>query len=276
MGGSQSSFASELLIAGIAVAGSAAVYHYYTTSNTKPSPSSTPASTSSKSKKGKKTASDSEFDKAIAAVRAREEAEAKAKADARPKVVPFPAVVPGTFGDVESIRQESEADDDAGAQLSKSKAAKRKRKGKKPTDSLAASSSSIPATVPTIPSKPTPDTQSDARSAPTAKLDAKKKAKKVTPPPPIQAQPSPTYHESDVPSSNDAWTRVEQLPGGSAAQISRTPTTTTEMSSVQSASEMPDNVIGLQRTGGSASTTVKRKTLAEKLLPKPRKTGVEE
>jgi len=182
------------------------------------------------------------------------------KPAANPTVVQFPPVVPGGF-DVSSAPHDTEATPDSAPKAAKSKKKKGKKSGasgagaSRPVDAMSDSSATAPESSAAAPARPT----ARARKA-------------STPKPASVAPPVDT---------DGSWTRVEPrrlkdpqetppLDAGTSDAGVTTTSITGNSSPVAPASDEED-------AGESkASTSDNRRTLAERMLPKPRKTGVDD
>ncbi|KAI0664380.1 hypothetical protein C8Q70DRAFT_1049870 [Cubamyces menziesii] len=214
------------------------------------------ASTSSKKKQKKKPAT--------AGAAAAALSDAKESVPAEPNVVSFPTVVPGEFA------PSSEPADQPQSGASTAKAAKKKKKTKKassPVPQDAQSESS--ATAPESSTARKPRKSATPKPAPAAedegwtKVETKKKA---TAQRTGDAQGAASSSAPDRPqppeiSTSDAGITTSVTTGNSSPVTERTEDEAAHSSLLaESAAAAPEN----------------RRTLAEKLLPKPRKTGVED
>ncbi|KAH9893294.1 hypothetical protein C8Q73DRAFT_791165 [Cubamyces lactineus] len=214
------------------------------------------ASTSSKKKQKKKPANSA----ATAAL-----SDAKESVPAEPNVVSFPPVVPGEFA------PSSEPADQPQSGASAAKAAKKKKKTKK-------ASSPVPQ-----------DAQSESSATAPESSTARKPRKSATPKPAAAAV-------------EEGWTKVEtkkktattqrtgdgqgaasssapdrpQPPEISTSDAGITTSVTTGNSSPVTERTEDEAAHSSLLAESSAATPENRRTLAEKLLPKPRKTGVED
>jgi hypothetical protein len=240
--GNVHSISSEAALGGVVIL-SGVAYYKYTQSPTTHTQQSSNSPASKPSKKSKKKNS-----KQSTSVQA--DPSSKNKASATPIVVSFPTVLPGQF-DAESIA----SDEPPAAQSKKSK--KKKGKGKdKPTS---AGVSSAESSTPVPQSKP-----KQKRSSPSDPLTSKSTVKSA---PLIDTV------------TDGSWTRVEshnrkaKHAAGGQLQPSLSVTTETETGEESPVTERTDEDKDV-RAGKSSNEN--RRTLAEKLLPKPRKTAVDE
>lgn len=293
MGSSQSVLTPEVAVAGAVVVGtvSAAAYGFYSRSSSSGTASgSAESGTSAISKKKKKSAADkekaredAEFDKALAAV-------SKAKAPAQ--VVPFPAVVPGTFDSDAAAAMLAPSPQKPSVKRAKKK--KAKKVGVVGDDEQDEDSQAEPAapSAPISETTPTPE-------LPTATGSKKKKRKGVkggaaadggSVPASKNAISSATgsggasrvqglaesYVLSDAP-DDSSWTRVTSRRRGAGAtetDLLTSDTNATQTSTTQENTEDDGEEEDDEDEGKPADTP--RKPLAERLLPRARKTGVEE
>ena len=167
-----------------------------------------------------------------------------------PLVVPFPAVVPGGF--------ESAPADTESFELPTAKAKAKKKKGKKAaTPAASATQRAVPA-----------DAQSESSAT----------APESSTPVPRPKRKSPPVLDNDGP-----WTRVESRKKPARAQEATT-STSLSVEQVTSDTGITTSVTGTseptedeqEAEGASEREPENRRTLAERLLPKPRKTKVEE
>lgn len=273
------------------------------------SPSSAPEAAIEKNSKGKKKKkakdqknSDAEFDRILATAR-----ESHAKSTASVGVVSFPQVavtaVPGAF-------DQSSAADDSEAVAPKEKKAKRKKgkKGASPAAPGGEGSRSLAASMATSPDSSIIHVPSDTpaepeRSVPLSKKERKKRAAKGADSAQVQSTPKAAQVSTTASSSgvdagpsfassttDDAsWTRVESRkrstdPASAHAKHS----STTDAEILTSDTNITTSVTGETESEEGANTedeleessrhqsSGNRKTFAEKMLGKPRKTGVEE
>lgn len=267
-----------------------------------------PGTSGEKKGKGKKRKgkdqkdSDAEFDRILATAR-----ESNAKSTASVGVVSFPQVavtaVPGAF-------DQSSAADDSEAVAPKEKKAKRKKgkKGASPAPPGGEGSRTLAASMVTSPDSSIIHVPSDTpaepeRPAPASKKERKKRAAKAVDTTQTQATPKAVKVSAPASSSgvdagpsvstsatDDAsWTRVESRKRGT------NPTTThgkhpstTDAELLTSDTNITTSVTGETESEEGANTedeieesaqhqsSGNRKTFAEKMLGKPRKTGVEE
>ncbi|TCD65833.1 hypothetical protein EIP91_002138 [Steccherinum ochraceum] len=173
---------------------------------------------------------------------------------ANPIVVPFPAVIPGGFESPAPTSGQEQAE-------SASKPAKSKKKKSKKTSTpvLGGGTRSVPV-----------DAQSESSAtAPESHAPATKSAKKKSPTP---KPPSVSLVDTD-----DTWTRVEPRRRGNAAggDAAHSRDTSGALGSdVATGNSSP--VAERTEDESHPEPTENRRTLAEKLLPKPRKTGVDD
>lgn len=302
MGAAQSSIPTEAAVVGAIVAGGVTAYGIYSrnangvggTSGASPE-AKTGGNATGKKGKGKKKAqarlgsgadSDVEFEKTIAAAN-KENAAAAASA----RVVRAPDVVPGTFDFNPTSNSESEARDKKA----------RKKKAKKATSGVTGASevknavSSSVVETKDVPSARTEQVvvapqavqaEAPAPSQPPAKKNKKRKVKAGA------SASEPLAASIDMSDAGDdaSWTRVSTRkktgtstgadPQGSIAGASSTDadaellTSDTNLTSGATDPEVTETEE--EDSGLRKSDTVTRKTLAERLLPRPRKTGVEE
>lgn len=172
------------------------------------------------------------------------------KVSISPIVVGFPTVLPGQF-DAESVASDE--------QPSKSKKSKKKKKGKGKDKPATASASSAESSTPVPPSK---------------------LKQKITPPSEPSTSKSALKSVPSIDTGTDgSWTRVESHnykaihAGGDQHKPGLSVTTETETGESSPVAERTDEDKDV-RAGWSSSEN--RKTLAEKLLPKPRKTAVDD
>jgi hypothetical protein len=182
---------------------------------------------------------------------------AKSKSDElKPTVVSFPTVIPGGFGG-DSATSAVEQDTDAGGS---EKPKKKKKKGKSKKVGMEGTGSTIQA-----------EDKSDA-GGPAESSSLGRSASSRKRPPQLGEAGGAGLDDSE------AWTRVESRrklksqpadsKGGPQDVTSDAGITTSVTGNSSPATEdEPD---------GSSASKENRKTLAEKLIPKPRKTGVEE
>ncbi|KAG6829929.1 hypothetical protein H0H87_009787 [Tephrocybe sp. NHM501043] len=280
MGSSHSVLSTEGVVTLVALAG-AAGYAGYTQLAKSPTNTATsetaqtaPTSKKKKSKKQPRT----------------EEAEPAQVA----KVAPFPKVIPGGFeGSPESAPEDS--------QVKKNKKKQKKKGGASSNTDIAASTTSVqsqqsktakttpPAKSPT-PITTTPATSTVSAAAPStytptnqtkAKAKPKPKSKPSTPTPPTSSSETRTFPLKSIQSSasidtDGSWTRVESRRGkhsvGATTSASEAATTEAEHDGEEELQEGD----GDRQFHMRASTTEQRRPLAERLLPKPRKTGVDD
>lgn len=251
--GSAQSHVTEVVAATIVVAGAAAVYSYKPSSSQLRSENELGDGLESTSTAGKKN---KRKRKAGAESVAPAPAE---KAAVEPTVLQFPNVVPGGF-DASSAPADTDPTPDPAPKSAKSKKKKTKKTGtsgtttSRPVDTMSDSSATAPESSAAVPVRPG------------------KQRKAATP------KPAPVVAPVDT---DGSWTRVEAKQkkntqqanpldaGTSDAGITTTSVTgTSSPAALGSDAEDTDDV--------QASTSDNRRTFAEKMLPKPRKTGVDE
>lgn len=272
------------------------------------SSSSAPEAASEKKSKGKKKKakeqknSDAEFDRILATAR-----ESHVKSNASVGVVTFPQVavtaVPGAF-------DQSSAADDSEAVAPKEKKAKRKKgkKGASPASPSGEGSHSLAASMVTSPDSSIIHIPSDTpaepdRSVPSSKKERKKRAAKSAVSAQVQSTPKAAQVSATASSSgaeagpsfassttDDAsWTRVESRkrstdptgahakhPSTTDAEILTSDTNITTSVTGETESEEGANTEDELEDSSRHQSSGNRKTFAEKMLGKPRKTGVEE
>lgn len=273
------------------------------------SPSSAPEAASEKNSKGKKKKkakdqknSDAEFDRILATAR-----ESHARSTASVGVASFPQVavtaVPGAF-------DQSSAADDSEAVAPKEKKAKRKKgkKGGSPAAPSGEGSRSLAASMATSPDSSIIHVPSDTpaepeRSVPLSKKERKKRAAKGADSAQVQSTPKAAQVSTTASSSgvdagpsfassatDDAsWTRVESRkrstdpasahakhPSTTDAEILTSDTNITTSVTGETESEEGANTEDELEESSRHQSSGNRKTFAEKMLGKPRKTGVEE
>ena len=244
--GNIQSFSSEATVAGAVLIGGVAYYSYNQVSH--PSAALGGGSSVAVSKKGKKrkgpgstepTSTVEEGEKAV------------------PRVVSPPAVLPGQF-DVGPV-----VSDEPSSQVQPKKAKKKKAKGKNAT------------TGSTIPPAESGVVSSAESSTPVPPASAsKQKQKKKSPPanpssskPGVKSAPSIESAPSIDTGTDGSWTRVESSRRDKQQFNDLAATTGTEDSSI--ADRTDDDLT-------HSPSMENRRTLAERLLPKPRKTRVDE
>ncbi|EPT03053.1 hypothetical protein FOMPIDRAFT_1058987 [Fomitopsis schrenkii] len=249
--GSAQSHVTEVVAATVVLASAAAVYSYKPSSSqsrTEPEPElgSESAFADGKKNKRKRKAGGEHITPAAAE-----------KSAAEPTVVQFPPVVPGDF-DASSAPAGAEPTPDPAPKSTKSKKKKAKKAGtatSRPVDAMSDSSATAPESSAAAPVRP-----------------SGKQRKASTP------KPAPAVAPVDT---DGSWTRVEakqkKTPqeatpldaGTSDAGVTTTSVTGTSSPAVPgSDAEETDDV--------QASTSDNRRTFAERMLPKPRKTGVDD
>ena len=243
--GNVHSLSSEAVLGGIVIIGGVVYYSYIHSPPAYPQPNKSTSSNANKKgkKKNSKKSTSVEADPLL-----------KGKTNVDPIVVAFPTILPGQF-DADSIASDAQP-----APQSKQKSKKKKGKGKdKPTT---ADASSAESSTPVPPSKPKQKRSSPADPSTSAKSTLKS-------PPSIDT------------GTDGSWTRVEshnrkakQATGGELqpSLSVTTETETGESSPVAEKTTDEDRVEGVR--AGWANEN--RRTLAEKILPKPRKTAVDE
>ena len=250
--GSAQSHVTEVVVATVVVAGAAAVYGYKPSSSqahSVPDPEPESASATGKKKNKKR--------KAAAEPNAPASAE---KPAVEPTVVQFPPVVPGGF-DAPSASADKEQTPEPASKSTKSKKKKAKKAGtsgapaSRPVDAMSESSATAPESPAAAPVRPTG-----------------KQRKASTPRP----APAPASLETE-----GSWTRVEAKRKKDAQQAtpldagtSDAGITTTSITGTSSPAAPGSDAEETEEV--HASTSDNRRTFAEKMLPKPRKTGVDE
>ena len=263
---------STLAIAGLVAVGSAAVYYFYgqPESTSKPPGPPTEQSKSTKSKK-RTTNADEDIDEILAAQAALQKSSAAA---VKPHVVEFPEIVPGGF----APEKESTPKPETG---SKDKRAKKKKK--KSTAAVPVSQSEDASSSADDPNASSTNLIPEPSS--TSKKKKKDRAKKSS----ATQEPSGTGSSTrgsairqtalDEALDDGPWTRVESRKRTQGSSVNQgeqivsdagITTSVTETSSV--ATERTDD----EEDTNAVTPSENRKTFAEKMLPKPRKTGVEE
>ncbi|KAF5368715.1 hypothetical protein D9615_010318 [Tricholomella constricta] len=263
MGSSQSILSSEAVVTFVVVAGAVGLGY----KQLAPAAKAKAPSTASPAPKGKK--------------KAKKHTASQASPPPSPAVVSFPAVLPGGFdGDGPTL----EADTVPAPEPKRPKSKKKKSK-------LASS------TTPTQADAPAPIPDSSVKSK---KGKTTQNTPPLPPPSTSTAASSPEIralkHSIQSSASIDtdgSWTRVEprrsRAPGTSAAELTTTTATTTSASEadaptpgtaspVADRTDDNDNDNDNDNDHGFVARSVpdSRRTLAERLLPKPRKTGVDE
>ncbi|KAH9839959.1 uncharacterized protein C8Q71DRAFT_470692 [Rhodofomes roseus] len=246
--GSAQSHVAEALAATLVVAGAAVVYSYKPSSSqahSDPAPVSVSAAGKNKKNTKKKAGA--------------EPVSPAEKPTTKPTVVQFPPVVPGAF-EGSSAPLDTEATPESAPKATKSK----KKKSKKANASGAGASRPVDAMSES--SATAPESPAAAPARPIAK-SRKASTPKATPPPP------PTVD------TDGSWTRVEskqrkdsEQPTPLDAGTSDAGVTTTSFTGNSS----PTATASDEEGDVKASTSDNRRTLAERLLPKPRKTGVDD
>ena len=182
----------------------------------------------------------------------------------KPIVVPFPPIVPGGFESPTATSGQEQAE--SASKPSKSKKKKAKKAG---TPVIGGGTRAVPV-----------DAQSESSAtAPESHAPAAKPGKKKSP---VPKPPSVSLIDTD-----DTWTRVEPRRRGNAQSAAATTHVRDTSSALGS-----DAGISTSATGNSSPVNERtedeshvlaqpqqqdnKRTLAEKLLPKPRKTGVDE
>ena len=234
------SFSSEAIAASIVLVGGIAYYNYSQVSHPSIAQGAGPSTPASKKGKKKKKASASA-----------EPTSTVEEEKAAPGVVGAPAVLPGQF-DAESV-----ASDEPSSQVQPKKSKKKKAKGKNATGTTITPAESV--------------VVSSAESAipvPPASTSKQKQKKKSPPANPSSSKPTVKSAPSIDTGTDGSWTRVESSSRRGKQRLNDPAVTTgTEDSSI--ADRTDDDVT-------HSPSTENRQTLAEKLLPKPRKTPVDE
>ncbi|TFK32138.1 hypothetical protein BDQ12DRAFT_692938 [Crucibulum laeve] len=272
MGSSQSYISSEVAFTAVVLVGAIGLGYHQISQNPKQKGSASSAGTASAAtKKGKKkkakqsdTLSDSTTPSATVTSKA-----------AEAHVVPFPEVIPGQF-DATATAPEPGHD----TPPTKPKKAK-KKKGKAATESSAGGvlSSSV-------------DYQSESSVGPSKPSKSKRtQSQRSQPQPPPSSnvtKPPKSLQQSTTSIDTDgSWTRVEPrrrgasaVEGGGQSGPSADFTTTSDAGITTSVTGNSSPVAERTEDESSQSNTrdsgENRRTLAEKLLPKPRKTGVDD
>ncbi|KZT64490.1 hypothetical protein DAEQUDRAFT_698641 [Daedalea quercina L-15889] len=246
--GSAQSHVPEAVVAVLVVAGATAAYSYTpSSSQSRPEPEPAPALASATGKKKSKKNPAAE-----SALSASGEQPAS-----KPTVVSFPPVVPGSF-DASSALADTEPTPEPAPKAGKSKKKKGKKAGagvSRPVDAMSESSATAPESPNAAPARPT----AKSRKTPTPKP--------APAPPPVD--------------TDGSWTRVEPKrrkdpqeatpldAGTSDAGITTTSITGNSSPTVPASDDE-------EAADTKASTSDNRRTFAERMLPKPRKTGVED
>ncbi|KAG6860824.1 hypothetical protein C0995_007155 [Termitomyces sp. Mi166 len=272
MGSSQSILSPEAAAAIAVVAG--AVGFGYSQFGPSGATSNTPTSTEASGKKGKK--------KKKASVQSSSPSEPSAPSPPTSIVVPFPKVLPGGFDG--TMTPEPEA---ASPEAPKSTKAKKKKKSKltnsatsKQPDSARLSQTESKGKAPS--STPSPDK---------AKPTTKDKGKQTTPPSAsaISSPEATTRHLNKVQSSvsidtDGSWTRVESRRNKSGRSVDVTTTSASDADPATGTSspvaertdvDLEADVDDDDHFYTRSSNPEQRRPLAERMLPKPRRTGVE-
>lgn len=236
------SLSSEAIVGGVVLVGGVAYYSYTQVSHPDAASLSQEAGPSeAASKKGKKKKKGS----------ASTEPTSIAEEKAAPRVVGFPAVLPGQF-DAESV-----ASDEPPSQIQPKKTKKKKAKGKNTTG---ATTTPVESGVVSSAESATPVPRSS-----TPKQKQKKKSPSADP---SSSKPTLKSAPSIDTGTDGSWTRVESSSRRAKQQPSDAAGTTgTEDSPI--ADRTDDDA-------AQPASTENRRTLAEKLVPKPRKTRVDE
>ncbi|KAG6916726.1 hypothetical protein DXG01_005606 [Tephrocybe rancida] len=269
MGSSQSLLSPETALTVAVVIGAVGIG--YTQLGPSGPTSSTPSTAEPSSKKGKK--------KKRGTAASSPEPEPQLPAPPVPAVVAFPKVIPGGFEG--TTTPEVEATPDA----SKSTKSKKKKKGK-----LVGSTTSVQQDSATSSQIQPPQPKSKGKSTPasgsTASLDKPAKKEKQTTPtssPDTSTRPLKKWQSSMSLDTDGSWTRVESRKGKSGPSVDVTTTSASEAdpatgtsSPVAERTDADAEEEGEEHlyTQEGTSTTEQRRPLAERMLPKPRKTGV--
>ncbi|KAJ6579144.1 hypothetical protein DFH09DRAFT_1276069 [Mycena vulgaris] len=277
MGSSQSTFATPevALAVALVVGGAAAIgYSALTSSSTSTSTSSTATSTSAAKKKSKRkstaptaepepvesapvsaAAPDSEADtKSQSKPKSKSKSKSKAKAPGPGDVAP-PVTLSSSGGLPGAFDAAADADDPAPVPTVKAHSKKQKKKA------APAASASAPAPAPaTSASAPAPAVE--ATPAPAAPKSKKSKPKKKG----AAAAPAAAGESTD-----DGWTRVGDTSTSASASAS---VTTASLAEEDAEEEDEEEAEEIPLPGMRAAAP--RRPLAERLLPKPRKTGVDD
>ncbi|KAL1686731.1 hypothetical protein GGG16DRAFT_96601, partial [Schizophyllum commune] len=249
MGAAQSQIPSEVVVAAAVIAGAAGVGYSLRSGGTATAESATDAgSHPAPSKKSKK--------KKAGAAAASPAPEPEKAAAPEPKVVGFPDVIPGQF-EAEAVVPDAPQPQTAG----KKKQKKKKGKGAAAAASGADTADSRPTTPAPAP-VPSPAPPPPAPSA----APKGKKAKKQ------QSKPDMSQSFAAIDTDGE-WTRVESR-RGKAATGAPAGTSASETGATSSITGTESPVA--ERTEEEESESDAPKTLAEKLVPKAPKTGVED
>lgn len=291
MGAAQSSIPTEVAVVGAIVAGGITAYGVYSRNANVPpdSKSSSGAKASGKKGKGKKKAeskADADFEKIIAAAN-----KENAAAAANTRVVRAPDVVPGTFDFNPTSNSESDTKEKK----------TRKKKGKKGAagagnsgESQMATSSSVVASKEETPVRPeqvvVPQAVQANPPAQPSQSSKKNKKRKTKSGASASTSSDPLVASIDLSDAGDdaSWTRVstrkkntastsENPPSSIAGASSTDAELLTSDTNLTSGATDPDLTETEEEDAGiRKADTVTRKTFAERMLPRPRKTGVEE
>jgi len=244
--GSSQSVISETTIATVLVAGAAVVAYGYqghkpqlASQPTAPEAASKPKATKKKKKQTGNVVSSSD-----------------AAIQPNPVVVPAPTVIPGGFDAASGLM---DTDPPAPVKATKSK----KKKGKKVGTPGSGTPRSAPVDAMSDSSATAPETHTSSAARPQA---SKRKS----------STPKPITVDQD-----ENWTRVDSRPRTGASNLSLVEgvvsdagvTTTSLTGNSSSVAEHSESEKPASRADG---TSENRRTLAERLLPKPRKTGVDD
>ncbi|KAH6910504.1 hypothetical protein BKA70DRAFT_1100620 [Coprinopsis sp. MPI-PUGE-AT-0042] len=256
MGSALSTISSELAISLLVAVGALGLGLGYCLRSIPAQPHTTAGSTEgqgSKKKKKKKAAGPAQSDAGEAAPLGRD-----ASAAISAQVVAFPDVVPGQFDTTPEPTSEL-----AESQLStagKSKKQKKKKAKGQETESPA----------------PIPTTSVDQKVATTSTKPAKAKSQKVN----TKGLAGPPVQETSASVDTDgSWTRVKPRRKGDPAQHPLEASTSDAgitTSATGNSSPVAERTEDETLSSNPRNSGDNRRTLAEKLLPKPRKTGVED
>lgn len=243
---------SEAAVTAVVVAGAAAVAYGYARQNAPPSSQALPSSTTEPSSNpGGKKKKKKQGDALTPAT--------QPPTDASPVVIPFPAVVPGSFDAPSDARDTSPP---ASTKAGKPK----KKKGKKAGAAGSGTPRSQPADAMSESSATAPESPVSAPVRPAASKSRKSSTPKL---PPVD--------------TDESWTRVESRRRPATSTLQPTP--------AEAATPSDAGVTTMSMTGNSSPVTERtddelasrteipvenRRTLAERLLPRPRKTGVDD
>lgn len=288
MGSTQSLLSPDVVVAGALVVGTvtAATYGVYSRgseSKASSSTSSTDTGTSSKKKKKsgaekEKAREDAAFNKALADAN---------KAKSPTQVVPFPSIVPGTFDSDAAASLLAPTPQKPSAKKAKKKVKKTGSSGTEEQERLRESAAPVIAPVETTPTPEPPVATSSKKkkrkgtkkSVAVGKENAQTSENDPTSAKGVGSTTRPqalaeSYVLSDAP-EDASWTRVtsrRKNAGATDVDIHTSDTNATRTTSATADTTEDDD--GEAEEEKPADTP--RRTLAERMLPRPRKTGVEE